>query len=152
MHLLLHALRQVGDLAHPPVSQPQPLQPLGCPRACATARHALRLREKHEHIEDAHARIQPALFGQIPDPCGIRAATADLIEQSYGPGIRLVDVHDHAQGRGFPGAVGAEQPVDDARRDGERKRIHRGMSRESLGDAIDDDGFSHAQQARPLDV
>ena len=147
LHLLLHPLRQIGHLAHAPVAEPQPVQPFDGLGAGGTSGHAFGLRQKHEHVKHAHLGVESALFGQIPDPRGVRSPTRDVVEQPHRAFVRLVDVHDHPNRRRFAGAVGAEQAVDETGGNAEGKRVDRGVARETLCYAIDDNGVRHARQS-----
>src|SRR3989442_12294760 len=142
------AIRGCVNFPPPPCAPPEPLQPLHRFHARAAARHAVYPCQVDRHVEHGHAQIKPALLRQIPDPRGMRAAAADLVEQPHRTGIRLVNVHDHAQRRSLAGAVGAEQTVDVAGGDAQGKRIDGGVSCETLRDVIDDDGFGHGPKLK----
>src|SRR5467141_1649338 len=77
------------------------------------------------------------------------ATGALLAKQAHGPAVGDVDVQNHPDGGALPGTIRAEQAVDGAGRDAQRKRIDRGVSREALGDAIyDDDWFRHCPETK----
>src|SRR6267378_4636666 len=77
------------------------------------------------------------------------ATGAVLAKQAHGPAVGDIDVQNHPDGGALPGTIRAEQAVDGAGGDAQRKRIDRGVSREALGDAIyDDDWFRHCPETK----
>src|SRR6266516_369370 len=145
LHLLLHPLGQLVNPAQPPVAQPEALEPVLRLGTGDAARHSFHLGEEHEHVEHPHLGVQAALFGQVADARRVIAPRSALTEQPDLALVRLEDVHDHANRRGLPGAVGPEQAEDHAARDRERQAIDCGVTGESLGDAVEgDDGAVHA--------
>jgi len=144
LNLLLHTLRQIGDLPHPPVGEAESIEPGACLLTRDTPRHTLRFREKDQYVEHTHLRVQPALLGEVPDVRGMLPTPTDLAEEAHDARVWLVDIHDHADRRRLAGAVGAEQTVNDAGGNAERERVDGGVTGEALRDAIDDNRISHA--------
>src|SRR5882762_3094866 len=119
LHLLLHPLRQLIDTAQPPVGETQPCEPVARLLGRPPPVHPLHLAEKHQDIEHAHLAVQTPLLGEIADPLRVPPSAARVPEQPHHTLVRLQDVHDHAEGRGFSGAVRAQQPVDHPARHGQ---------------------------------
>ena len=69
---------------------------------------AVKRGEENDDLANFHARIQAALFGEVADHVA-RAVADGLAEDVDGAFVRDQDIHDHADGGGFAGAVGTEQ-------------------------------------------
>ena len=68
LHLLLHPFRQVRDFAQTPIAKAEAVQPLERLQLRGLARDAFRFGQKDQHIQHAHLRIEPTLFGEVSDP------------------------------------------------------------------------------------
>src|SRR2546426_6252404 len=105
LNLLLHTLRQIGDLPHPPGGEAHAVETRACLLARDTPRHTLRFREKDQYIEHTHLRVEPALLVEVPDVRGMLPTPTDLAEKAHYARVWLVDIHDHADRRRLAGAV-----------------------------------------------
>ena len=68
----------------------------------------MELAEKDELIEDLHLLVQAAFFGQIADALEALAMKG-LAEEDDLARVGHGDADHHADGTGFPGAVGAQE-------------------------------------------
>ena len=132
LHLLLVPLGELLELAGALVPEVEALEP----RLGAHPGHGgplpLDLRQEQELVEDAHLPVQAALLGEVADPIAHRGRVLGA-QQLDDSGVGQEDPVDHAQRRGLPRAVAAEQARDRAARDGERQPVHGADLAEGLG-------------------
>jgi hypothetical protein len=97
-------------------------------------RHALQRREEHELLLHHHPWIEPAFLRHVADAVagGLIGGPAEDLDRAR---VGAQDVHDHAERRGLPRAVGAQQSEDAAAGDREGEVAHRDVAGEGLGDS-----------------
>ena len=88
----------------------------------------MHLSDELQNLAAAKVIVEARVVGQIPDfllhrcPLGL---TVQTIDDGFS-GRRNENSHEHANGRGFPGAVRAQEAEDFAPPDGKTKRVHGG--------------------------
>ena len=95
--------------------------------------------EEPQRLERPDPRIEAALLEHHPDPGREGGVVADRVEAEHpgGAGVGGPVPLQRLDGRGLPGAVGAEQPEDLAALDGERQPVHRQIGAVGLLQPLD---------------
>ena len=142
LHLLQHPLRQffapLPFGAGKTDAFERALNPLGQIGAVQT------LQTTHERQERAHPHlsIHAALFRQVADPI-LCLQRRPVSEHRQLAGIREEDRHDHPDGGGLAGAVGADETVECAARDDQVQIADRRRRPERLADPLQENGSVH---------
>jgi len=136
LELLRHALREGLDPLMLPVGEVESFEPPvddGIQRACVLA---LDLAEEVQQLENAHLLVEAAFLGEVTE--NRLEGLAHLgPEHLHAPGIRPEDVHEHADARGLPRTVRAQDPEQAPLRDLEGDVTHRLDVPEVLRDALE---------------
>ena len=122
LNLLLHAFGELFDFLVLPVGDLQAFAPFQRAFARLVLGEIAQAAEEDQVVENLHAFVEPALFGKVADVIQLLAVEG-LAEEANLTFIRHSDADHHADGGGFAGAVGAEQAVDAAFANGQRKII-----------------------------
>ena len=121
---LRHALGQGADRLLRPVAKVVLIEQRVGAAAAFGERQAAQRAHEGDRLARMHRRIEPALLGQIAD-LGRGLERALAAEHAARAARRVDDPEQHAQGRRLARAVGAEQAVDRAGRDGEADAVDR---------------------------
>ncbi len=100
---LLHTPAQVLDLTGGPLLQFDPLQQVHRPFAGRGPRDSLQFGQVDQRIQYFQVAVEPAFLREIPD-LSLRLAWG-LAQNHHAPFVRPDDVHNDADGGGFPGPV-----------------------------------------------
>ena len=136
LDLLLIALGELLDLPVAVLGHAEPLEPilhLGGRRAL---RHAVQRGEEAQHIDHLHAHVEAALLREVA-PRAARQAVVRATLPGDAPRIGAQDVEDDAHAGGLARAIGAEQPKDAPRLDGEAHPVEGAHRPERLADGVD---------------
>ncbi len=111
---------------------------------------AFKSRHVHEEVGDFHFFVDASFFGEVSDAVfGFDGGF--LSQDGEFTGIWKEDRHDHADGCGFPGAVGADEAVHRSLRDGEIDAFDGDLGSEGLADLVHIDCFAHAVPLRYIE-
>src|SRR6266498_753068 len=129
------AAGEVGELSH-----------LRDARGAQGARHHVRARVEHEVLDHGEVVVEGKLLRHVPDHRLDALGLAREVDVEHGAGAlgRRQEPAEHAQRRGLPGAVGAEEAVELPRAHAEVQPIHGDPLAEATGESVGDDGVPGA--------
>src|SRR5215471_11567110 len=142
LDFLLHSFGQSVDFLVQPGTQLHLVQPVADARAGRLSRDLFDGGEEIEMVDDLHATVKSAFFGQIPDSV-LRLPIHRVPENVDLARIWGGDAHDHPDGRCLAGAVGSEQAEDGSSPNPERQGVHGLELAERLGDVSELDRGVH---------
>ena len=116
-------------------------------------RQAAQRAHEGDRLARVHRRIEAALLGQIAD-LRRRLERAVVAEHAARSARRVDDPEQHPQGGRLAGAVGAEQAVDRAGRNGEADAVDRARLVEILDqvDGFDGEAVRRSVRAEPVEA
>jgi hypothetical protein len=121
----LHAARVGPDAVLAPVRQPHQLQRLADASLQLLAAQPVELAEEGQVLDGGEVGVQRQVLGDVADRrLGLQGPADEAVDGD----LSLVgdgEAAQHGDGRGLPGAVGPEQPVALARRNGEGHALDR---------------------------
>jgi len=120
---LRHALRQFLDLLLDRMAEAVFLHHCDTAPTAFETGQAAQAAHECDRVGRLHRGVEPALFGQVPDPAG-DALRAILAEDAAHALVGVDDAQNHAQGGGLARAIGAENAVDRATRHGDVHAVH----------------------------